>query len=511
MFSLANPLRLLANDVLSCVCMKKASWLTSKDAFYFSKKGENMTHSSKKKLTGLSVFAVSMITITSVDSIRNLPGSATLGAQSVFFFLIAAILFFIPVGLVCAELTTMFPEQGGVYLWGKKAFGENFGFLALWFQFAENLVYYPTLLIFILATLFFPFSQHASNDPKLMFFAINIVFWGVTLLNFLGLKISAIFTEIMGLLGTIIPMLLICGVGLFWFFSKGDMNQITLNLHTIFPVFDGNTLSITFTSVVLSLTGMEIATVYANEVKNPQKSYPKALLIATIFILATLTLGSLAISTVVGPNSSTLNLGIMQFFTEFFAVIHMPFMTVVIAICIVLGGLASLNNWIIAPLKGLSSSAKDGFFSARFSRENKNKAPVYMLISQGIVVSALSSIFIFIPSVNEGMWLLNILMTQLYMIMYIAIFISFIAVRYKYPTLARPFKVPGGNVGAWIIAIFGLLASSGTILISFKPDPSVGISSPYMFIIALFIGLFVFSIPALVAIIVRQKNISNQL
>ncbi|MCX5773445.1 MAG: APC family permease [Fusobacteria bacterium] len=466
--------------------------------------------SSTKKVAGLSVFAVSMITITSVDSIRNLPGSATLGSQAIFFFLIAAILFFIPVGLVCAELTTMFPEQGGVYLWGKKAFGENFGFIALWYQFAENLVFYPTLLIFILATLFYPFSQHASNDPKLMFIAINIVFWGVTLLNFFGLKISAIFTEVMGLLGTILPMILICGVGLFWFLTKGDLNQISLNLHTLLPVFSSNTLSITFTSVVLSLTGMEIATVYANEVKNPQKSYPKALLIAAIFIMITLTLGSLAISTVIGPQSSTLNLGVMQFFTEFFRVIHMPFMTVVIAFCIVLGGLASLNNWIIAPLKGLSSSAKDGFFSERFKRENKHQAPVFMLVVQGIVVSALSSIFIFIPSVNEGMWLLNILMTQLYMIMYITIFISFIVVRYKFPTLTRPFKVPGGNIVAWIVSFFGLLASSGTILISFKPDPSVGIAEPYLFIVALFIGLFIFSVPALFAMVYRQKRLNQE-
>lgn len=462
---------------------------------------------SKKKVAGLSVFAVAMITITSVDSIRNLPGSATLGSQAIFFFFIAALMFFIPVALVCAELTTMFPVNGGVYLWGKKAFGKNFGFIALWFQFAENLVFYPTLLIFILATLFFPFSQNASNNPKLMFIAINVVFWGVTFMNFFGLKISALFTELMGLLGTIIPMLLIMGIGIFWYFTKGDLNLIHLDWHTIIPNFSSNTLSITFTSVILSLTGMEIATVYAKEVKDPQKSYPRALLISTIFILLTLTIGSLAIATVVGPNSSTLNLGVMQFFTAFFNILHLPFMTTIIAICIVLGGLASLNNWIIAPLKGLITAGKDSFFPVSFQRENRHNAPIFMLILQGIVVTALSSIFIFIPSVNEGMWFLNILMTQLYMIMYVTIFISFIVIRYKFPHLHRPFKVPGGNIVAWFIALFGIFSTSATIIISFKPSSSITIGNPYLFVVSLFIGLFIFSIPALFAIIYRQTQI----
>ncbi len=463
---------------------------------------------SKKKATvaKLSVLAVGLITISSVDSIRNLPGSAQLGSQAIFYFIAVAICYFIPIALVCAELSTTYPDNGGIYLWGKKTLGKHFGFLSLWFQFAENLVYYPPLLVFIIATGVFPISENLSSNNMLMFILINVIFWIVTFINIFGLKVSAIFTEIFATIGTVLPMVLICAVGIYWYNSPVEVNQIHITLKSIFPSFDQLNISVTFTTVVLSLTGMEIATVYAKEVKNPQKSYPKALMIATCFILLTLILGSLAIATVVGPANSTLNEGIMVFFTHFFEMIKIPWFIPIIAICIVCGGLAGLNNWIIAPIKGLHVAAQDGYLPKMLARENKYSAPVALLIIQGFIVTLLSLLFLFIPSVNEGMWLLNILMAVLYMVMYIFIFISFLASRILDTKINRPFKVPFGVFGMWFVFILGTFSSGVTILASFNPTAAVGITHYSTFIILLFIGFFIFTIPAIVAIIYQVKR-----
>ncbi|WP_029836863.1 amino acid permease, partial [Vibrio parahaemolyticus] len=105
-----------------------------------------------KSAVKLSVFSVIMITVTSVDSIRNIPGAALFGSHAISFFLLAGLCFFVPTALVCAELSTTYPQQGGVYLWGKETIGPNFGFATVWYQYAENIVYYPPLISFIVAT-----------------------------------------------------------------------------------------------------------------------------------------------------------------------------------------------------------------------------------------------------------------------------------------------------------------------------------------------------------------------
>ena len=469
----------------------------------------SLSKEQKKRIKKLSIFAVAMITISSVDSIRNLPASAKLGSQSIFYFALAAICYFIPIALVCAELSTTYPEKGGVYLWGKKTIGQHFGFLSLWFQFAENLVFYPPLLVFIIATAIYPFSHDASHNSLVMFVSINAVFWLITLVNIFGLKISALFSEVFGLLGTVFPMILICCVGFYWYFDLHNTSNLVFSWNSIIPDFHHLNIGVTFTSVILSLTGIEIATVYANEVKNPQKSYPIALIIATVFIITTLTLGSLAISAVIGPESATLDQGIMTFFSHFFTEINIPWLIPVIAFCIVAGGLAGLNNWIIAPIKGLSAAAEDGYMPHILKHENKYSAPVPLLIVQGIVVSLLSLIFLFIPTVNEGMWFLNILMTQLYMLMYISIFISFIASRIIHKERHRPFKVPGGIIGMWFVFIFGILSSSITVLLCFRPDQALKINDHFLFGIALVTGIVLFTIPAIIGIIYQIRNTVN--
>ena len=99
-----------------------------------------------KKLTTLSLM---LMTVISVDSIRNMPIAASYGPQVVIYFLIFAVLFLIPVSLASAELTTAFPNGGGIYTWVKEGINRPFGLLAIWLQWAENIFYYPQQLAFI--------------------------------------------------------------------------------------------------------------------------------------------------------------------------------------------------------------------------------------------------------------------------------------------------------------------------------------------------------------------------
>ncbi|RJX71896.1 amino acid permease [Vibrio sinensis] len=460
-----------------------------------------------KSAVKLSVFSVIMITVTSVDSIRNIPGAALFGSHAISFFLLAGLCFFVPTALVCAEMSTTYPQQGGVYLWGKETLGPNFGFTTVWYQYAENIVYYPPLISFIVATGTYPFFPELAQNNLFMLVMINVIFWALTLINIFGLRLSSIITNVFGTLGLIFPILLIIGLGGYWAYTNPGESQISLShVSDWLPDFSQSGMGASFTAVVLSLTGLEITTAYASEVDNPQKAYPRALLISTVMILVSLTACSLAISAVVSSDRSSLSEGVILAFQTFFDDLNMPYMLPVIALAIVFGSLASLNNWIIAPTKSLHVAAKDRFMPITLSKENKNQAPVPLLLLQGAIVSVLSLVFILVPNVNQGMWLLNILMTQLYMVMYVCIFISFLVSRRKHHDIERPFRVPGGKFGMILVAALGLISCIVTIFVSFDVPSGMSTETGAL---GLILGFIAFSLPALGAIAYRNRSKQN--
>ena len=101
----------------------------------------------------ISIFTLVMINLAAIGSIRNWPTIAETGLSSIFFYLLAALIFFLPTALVSAELATGWPKIGGIFIWVREAFGQRLGFLAIWLLWIENVIWYPTILSFIAATL----------------------------------------------------------------------------------------------------------------------------------------------------------------------------------------------------------------------------------------------------------------------------------------------------------------------------------------------------------------------
>src|SRR5688572_19308919 len=131
----------------------------------------------------LSVFALIMINVIAVDNLRSLAISAEYGLALIFFYLLAAILFFIPTILVTAELATGWPNTGGVYVWVREAFGPQWGFLTIWLQWIYNVVWYPTIFAFIAGMLAYVFDPQLATNKIYMLSVILIAFWSMTLLN----------------------------------------------------------------------------------------------------------------------------------------------------------------------------------------------------------------------------------------------------------------------------------------------------------------------------------------
>lgn len=461
----------------------------------------------KNKRPALSVFSLVMITAGSVDSLRNLPATALFGSSLIFFFLLGAIFFLIPCAMVAGELASSWTKQGGgIYSWVKEALGASWGFAAIWLQWVENVVWYPTILSFIAGTIGYLISPALVNNKFFLIAVILTAFWGTTFVNLLGMKSSARFSNFCGVVGLLVPMALVMVLGIFWVASHRPM-QISFTAHSLLPNFNDPSLWVSLTGIMMSFCGMEIAAVHANDVKNPQKAYPRALLFSTLIIVATLMVGALAIAIVVPNNSISLVAGNMQAFDVFFGAYHLLWVLPFIAVFLVLGGLGSVSNWIIAPTRGLLIAGRDGNLPRMLQRENKHGAPSVILIYQAVIVSVLTGVFLLLPSVNASYWLLTALASQLYMLMYLMMFIAGIRLRLTHPEQERPYKIPGkNNSGMWLVSALGIVGCLVTIVVGFFPPSGIQIGSIARYESLLVIGLIAMCLPPLIAYRFRKRE-----
>ncbi len=455
----------------------------------------------------LGIFTLSMINMATIVSLRSLPMMAKYGLSLIFYFTIASLIFFIPSALIAAELASTWPKAG-IYTWVKEAFGKRIGFLAVFLQWGSNILWYPMILSFIAGTFAFSINPQLANNKYFVIAVVLISFWASLIINFFGMKISGLISSIGAILGSIIPSILIIIFGVMWLLG-GNGSQIDFSLNSVIPDINSIRNLALLTGIMLGLMGIEMPAVHAKEVKNPQRDYPKAILITTLIIILIYILGSLSISIVVPKKEINLVAGVMEAFLVFFAALNLKWLTPIMAVLISVGILGAVSTWIIGPSKGLLETAKEKILPSIFSKVNKQGIPIFILLLQGILVTALAFVFLLTPTVSSGYWILTALTTQLYLFMYILMFISAVRLRYLHPKKKRPFKVPGGRVGIWLVASGGIIASLFAIFIGFFPPPQLKTGSLLFYEAFLFLGIIIVCTIPFLIYHCRRKQMSS--
>lgn len=451
------------------------------------------TQSSSKKV--LSIFMLTMINVAAIASLRSLPIAASYGFSIIFLYILGAILFLIPSALVSAELATTFHETGGVFLWVEEAFGKKWGFLAIWMQFIENVIWFPTALSFAAATIAYLINPALATNKMYMIIMIFSIFWGTTLINLRGMKASGWISSVGAIFGTLIPGVLIIGLGILWWII-GKPIEITMNTASFLPKMNLGNLVFT-AGILFSFAGMEMSAVHAKEVQNPNKNFPRAIFISSFIIVLLFTLGSLAIAFIIPKNSISFVAGVMDAFSIFFKSFNISWFTPVLAFLVAIGTMAQVSTWLIGPVKGIYATAEHGILPKFFDKTNKNNVPYVLVMFQGIVVSALLFVFLIMPDINSSYWILAALATQLYLVMYLLLFASAIYLRFKKPNLKRPYKVFGNSkVGISIVSGLGFLVSLVVFFLGFIPPDGLEAGNLIFYESFLIIGLVLFcSIP----------------
>lgn len=434
---------------------------------------------------GIKTFSLIFLITGAIDSIRNLPTTAIFGNSLIFFFLLAALLFLIPIALISATLASCWPHRGGIYAWVQQAFGDKLAFIAIWLQWINTLIWQPTILSFLAGTSAYLINPALANDKYYLISVMLFLNLLLTWINLQGIRVSAQISTICALLGTMIPILLIISLGLIWLIS-GNPTQIHLSFSEIIPNFNEMNSWISLTAIITSFLGIELATVHIRDVHEPQRTFPKALAISVTLVILTIFFGAMAIALVLPSQEIGLVNGIAETFAYFFREFKLSFLMPYIIIMMLIGSFGGIISWVISPMRGFLQVVESGYLPSFFGKLNAKGAPSNLLITQCLLIFLTSLGFLLVPNINSIYWFLTDLSTQLYVLMYVFMFIAALALLPSVLRVKAPFKIPGGRLGYIFVCILGLGGCGTALVIGFFPPANIHLHSyvPYQIIFA---------------------------
>ena len=251
---------------------------------------------------------------------------------------------------------------------------------------------------------------------------------------------------------------------------------------------------------------MEMAGFHALETRNPSTDYPKAMAISAVIIFVCTVLATLAIAFVIPANELSLAAGVMQAIQYFFNAAHIPGAVAPMAVLITIGGVVSLAAWLIGPAKGLGVVAEEGNLPPVFNRTNKYGSPVAVLFIQALIGTFVSLLYVFLPSVNQAYWILSAMTVELLCIVYLLVFASLIKLRYSKPDAPRPFRIPGGIPGIWLIGGMGAFGVIFAFIVGLMPTGAFTAKETFFYVIGVLLGTFLLAVPPLIFLKLKKPG-----
>ena len=443
----------------------------------------------------LSVMTLAIMNVTAVVSLRGLAAEAEYGLTSAFYYLFAAVVFLIPTAMVAAELAAMFSDkQGGVFRWVGEAFGARAGFLAIFLQWIQSTIWYPTVLTFGAVSIAFigMDQQHdmALASNKLFTIAIVLaIYWVATMVALRGLKWVGKISKWGGMIGTIIPAGLLIVLGIIYL-ATGGHNHMDMT-QSFFPKLDHFDNLVLASSIFLFYAGMEMMGIHVMEVENPARNYPKAIIIGSLMTVSIFILGTFSLGLIIPANEINLTQSLLIGFDRYLQYLHLSWASPVIAVALMFGVLAGVLTWVAGPSRGIFTVGKAGYLPPFFQRTNKAGVQRNILLVQGAIVTCLALLFVVMPSVQSFYQILSQLTVLLYLIMYMLMFSAAIALRYKLKDAPRPFRLGRGNGLMWLLAAVGFCGSLLAFVLSFVPPAQIATGSKTVWYSVLIIGAIV--------------------
>jgi amino acid transporter len=421
-----------------------------------------------------------LFNIVAVLSLRWFATAAAAGPSSVSLWILAALLFFVPQGLAVSHLASRYPNEGGIYFWTKRSFGEGHAFLCGWCYWVNNILYYPNLLMSTAVVGTYVIGRGGTgmeSDWSYVLPATLGALWLAVGINIVGLRTGR-WLQNLGAIGTYLPGILIVAFGVNAALTRPPATPMTLD--TLVPdLGDWSSLNL-WASIAFAFAGLELSAVLGDEVRDPRRTLPRSILISAPLIAFLYIAGTLSVLWLIPTGEVNIVSGFLQALQVGAndAGVALAWLAPAAAAMYVVGNIGGVGAWITGPARVAFVIGLDRYFPPAFGKVHPRWKTPYVAI---LVQATLASLFLLISVLGRGTTVekayLVILDTMLlvYFIPYIYLFLCYLIDRVRdggiTPTTGRAL--------ALLIGVSGLALT--LLAMGIATVPPGGTEQPWLF------------------------------
>jgi len=412
-----------------------------------------------------------LFNVVAVLGLRWVATSAKAGPSSLVLWLLAALLFFIPQGIAVITLASRFPEEGGVYAWTRRSYGEWNGFLCGWCYWINNVLYYPNLLIStaVIATYAIGKGGTALGDSWAYVLSVSLVaLWIAAALNIVGLG-TAKWLHNVGGVAAYLPGVILIILGVAAVVLRPSANAFT-PAALVPDVTDLSTLNL-WASIAFAFAGLELSSTMGEETANPTRDLPRAIVISAPLIAVAYVLGTMSVLWLVPTKNINIVSGFLQAIAGGSAAASpaLVWLAPVTALLYTLNNVAGVGAWLSGPARVAFVIGLDRYFPPAFGKVHPRWRTPYVAI---LVQAGLATVFLGISQLGKGSTVeqayLVLLDTQLlvYFIPYIYLFLCLLR---QARGASAEGQLPGGRAGATLAGVSGLAITVFAMVVASIP------------------------------------------
>jgi len=450
--------------------------------------------SKLKKVMGprdLVLFYIACIVAMRVVAISTENGPSVLG-----LWVLGFVLFYIPQAFTTVELTSRHPEEGGIYIWVQRAFGDFHGFITAWFYWATILVYFPAALMFSATNAAFviPRWSYLAERPAFLMAASLVGLTIVVVVNVVGLDVAKHLHNASGYLNMWVPGLMVAGLGLLTWVNYGSATE--MSLRTVTPTFGGLSDVILLAAIAYAFAGLEGASVMSEEVQDPRRNVPRALAIAGVLVLGVFILLSWTILTVLPADQVTGLTALTD--TARVAGTRMGGATMggvlgsLVALCLCVAAFGTVSAWMATCARLPFVAGLDRYLPAAFGTLHpKYATPHVSVITLGIATAGLIILGSMGGTAQQIYRIFISLEIVVYFIPYLYMFAALLVMQ-RHPAPEGVQRAPFAPYGAYFAGVTGFVVTAASLVFALIPSESV--VDPTFFYITVFGTLAVLTI-----------------
>jgi len=427
------------------------------------------TKSQLRKTMGF--WDVLLFNIATVLGPRWIAAASHNGTSSISLWVIAAIFFFVPGALVINELSSRFPEEGGLYAWSKEAFGDFHGFVAGWTYWIYTVFYFPGLLLASASMAAYIVGGHgvtlAQNRTFLLTVSLGLLLVAVVL-NIIGLNIGK-WLQNAGGVGTYVPLVMLATLAVIVGLRHGSVTHFTL--HNMLPSWNWDTVNF-WSQIAFAFTGLELVSAMSEEVRDPRRTLPRAVLGAGALIALMYIAGTFAVLTLMPAANVDPQSGVFSAITIGSVAMGLGFLGIVAAILVTVGNAGGVGSTVAGIARVPFVVGIDRYLPAAFGKIHPHwKTPYISILVQAIASGTILLLSQISETTRGAYQFLVDAGIILYFIPFLYMFGAVIKLAYRKDRADNPHAVlvPGGRAGTWICGSLGFIVVLVGIAVSLVP------------------------------------------